>query len=285
LQSHKAAEIIDHLAESVVEDKIADGEISSRCITNEQIVGKDFRTDIDVGEDVDGVLFNSEGLQMWQNGEKKVNIPTSGSPTFRGDIFANGLYFLKRFIYTAFESIDAWYQKEAVSIENTLGSVHIQIGGVSGSINGMSSEPLGFHSIDFSNKNPAFQCYTLADSASAQTIYFGIGVSANSLEHQGFGFNFQDGNIRAFVANNSYSISHHTITGYSPNVWHEYRAVMTSLSKIEFYIDGVLVYTWDYNASTFPSGTQPVQFGIYLRTDENVSKGITFQYLAIISDR
>lgn len=285
LQSHKAAEIIDHLAESIVEDKIGDGEVSSRCITTDQIVGKDFRTDIDVGEDVDGIKFDSDGIEMWQNGDKKVNIPVTGNPTFKGDIFANGLYFLKRFIYTSFESIDSWYQKTAANIQNTLGSLYVGVGGVSGTINGVESEPLGGSEIDFNNKNPGFQIFLKAGYATSQTIYFGIGVSATDLEHHGFGFNFQNGNVRCFIGSDTYVLSHHTVAGYSPNVYHEYRAVMTSGEKIDFYIDGVLVYTWNYSMGSFPNGTDPRQFGIYVCTDEDAIKYVNAQYLAIMQDR
>jgi hypothetical protein len=95
LQSHKASAIIDHAALSIIEDKIASGEISSRCITNDQIIAKDFRTAADVGAGVDGVKFNSGGIEMWQSGEKKVNIPISGDPSFAGKVSVKELNFLK----------------------------------------------------------------------------------------------------------------------------------------------------------------------------------------------
>lgn len=79
LQSHAASEIIDHLAESIVEDKFATGSVSSRAITTDQLIGKDIRTAEDVGSVVDGVKLNSSGLEMWQGGDNKVSIPISGN--------------------------------------------------------------------------------------------------------------------------------------------------------------------------------------------------------------
>lgn len=62
--------------------------IKAADITADQITGKDFRTDIDVGETVDGVRFTAAGIEMWQGGIRKVFIPASGDPDFKGAITA-----------------------------------------------------------------------------------------------------------------------------------------------------------------------------------------------------
>jgi len=106
LQSHKASEIIDHVAESIIEDKIKDGEITGVKITNDQIIGKDFRTAEDVGAGQDGVKFNSDGIEMWQSGERKVNVPKSGDAEFLGRIRVNGIGYNMLSFYTDFRNMD-----------------------------------------------------------------------------------------------------------------------------------------------------------------------------------
>ncbi|HQB82530.1 MAG TPA: hypothetical protein PLR50_03465, partial [Candidatus Rifleibacterium sp.] len=63
-------------------------QILSGDITANEIVGKHFTTALDVGVDVDGVRFTAAGIEMWQAGIKKVSIPVSGSPDFKGTITA-----------------------------------------------------------------------------------------------------------------------------------------------------------------------------------------------------
>jgi len=108
LQSHKAAEIIDHLASSIVEDKLRDEAVTGRKITSEQIIAKDFRTAIDVGAGVDGVKFDGDGIEMWEGGVKKVNIPKSGNPSFEGKLTVQDIVKKKFVLDTVFESIDAY---------------------------------------------------------------------------------------------------------------------------------------------------------------------------------
>lgn len=108
LQSHKAFEIIDHLAGSIVEDKIGDGEISSRCITTDQIIGKDFRTASDVGVGADGVKMIPAGIEMWQGGVQKVGIPISGNAFFRGDVEIDRLIINGQNTLVSWQSLDAF---------------------------------------------------------------------------------------------------------------------------------------------------------------------------------
>lgn len=63
-------------------------QIQSKDITDLPIISKTFMTATGVGSDVDGVKFSPAGIEMWQAGIKKVSIPVSGSPDFKGTITA-----------------------------------------------------------------------------------------------------------------------------------------------------------------------------------------------------
>lgn len=93
---HRGDNPIDHPDYSITSDKI----------TANQIIGKDFRTAADVGDSVDGVLMNSSGMQMYQEGKQKVNIPVSGDPFFTGVLTVQRLHFLNNYFATFFESLD-----------------------------------------------------------------------------------------------------------------------------------------------------------------------------------
>ena len=284
LQSHKAAEIIDHLAESIVEDKIADGEISSRCITNDQIVGKDFRTDIDVGEDVDGVIFGPAGIEMWNGGENKVVIPTSGDPKFRGNVFAEGLFFLKMFIYTAFESLDSWNKAVTGTIRNSLGALSLRTGNIANDECWILNELLTTSPIDFVSKNPNFQISCLTYLNTSQIWFFGIGQNELYGDAGGFGFKISNGNLYCYVAGEDHVTHTHQITGITVTNFHVYRAEMFSLDRIDFYVDNVLVYSWAYDVDDFPSSHTPVLFGINGKTIDAQYKQFIAQYLTVCQD-
>ena len=116
LQSHKAAAIIDHLALSIIEDKLENGCVTSDKITSDQVVGKDIRTDIDVGEDVDGVKMTSSGIEMWQDSEKKVDIPVTGDPYFAGDLIAGRILLSRPTAIFSGYNIDSFYIEGASSL-------------------------------------------------------------------------------------------------------------------------------------------------------------------------
>ena len=63
-------------------------QILSGDITANQIIGKHFTTAEDVGEEVDGVKFTADGIEMWEDGVRKVLIPVTGDPIFKGLITA-----------------------------------------------------------------------------------------------------------------------------------------------------------------------------------------------------
>jgi hypothetical protein len=63
-------------------------QVKNKDVSADQFIGKHFTTALDVGETVDGVRFTAAGIEMWQNGIRKVFIPASGDPDFKGVITA-----------------------------------------------------------------------------------------------------------------------------------------------------------------------------------------------------
>jgi len=96
LYNHRADKIIDHVDYCIISDKI----------TANQIVGKDFRTAPDVGEEVDGIKFDPNAIEMWEGGYKKVYIPKSGNPSFDGDLTVRALYYYRRIIQVNCQSLE-----------------------------------------------------------------------------------------------------------------------------------------------------------------------------------
>ena len=282
LQSHKASEIIDHLAESIIEDKIANGSVSSDKITTEQIIAKDFRTALDVGEEVDGVKFNGNGIEAWQSGEKTVEIPVSGSPKFSGNIYASGLFFLKQFLYTCWESLDCWITSGTGSFWNYFGGLTINF--TSGGAGWLTSNNYANDGIDFANKNPNFQISLRVRDANYSQIYFGCGGLNTVGLGRGFGFHIDDGgNITAFVCNDAEEYTEVLISGINETAWHVYRAEMISLDRVDFYIDNVLVASIPYDVDTFPATANPITFTM-LFNGVGGSRAYYSRYLAVCQD-
>lgn len=76
IYAHRAQAVIDHVDYCITSDKI----------TTNQIISKDFRTAYNVGQSVNGVMFNNEGIQMWKNGTRRVNISNTGNADFTGSL-------------------------------------------------------------------------------------------------------------------------------------------------------------------------------------------------------
>jgi hypothetical protein len=253
LQSHKAAEIIDHLAESIIEDKIGDGAVSSRCITSDQIIGKDFRTAADVGAGADGVKFNTDGVEMWQGGSRKVKIPISGDPYFAGPIFAKRPEYQNIYLSSQYESIDGW----DVAFTGTDGSVVASVcnldlrpGDENGSYARIASE-FGGQSINWSNDDPVIETVLRHTDKSSSDMWFSLGQYVINGTGNQMGFSWR-GSLQKLYAKwgtvgNSYGAE---ITGIDVELWHKYRVEKIG-AAIYFYIDGVLKHTATTN---LPSG-------------------------------
>ena len=254
LQSHKASEIIDHLAESIVEDKLANGAVTSPKITSNQITGKDFRTAENVGTDVDGVKFNSSGIQMWQDGLKKVDIPISGSPIFRGNVSIEALSYLKNTFIVPFESL-AGYEVTLTgdSDINSLGcALYVIPGSNVGDIAKISSNenlPIS----PTSSKNPSIAFSAKVDTKEDNDFYFIIGSNdptSNLMDYFGIKFKASTGKVYLVYRASGGSEVARELSGVDPEVIHNYRVALESAgSVVRFWVDGVEVdlalLSWD----------------------------------------
>jgi hypothetical protein len=242
LQSHKASEIIDHLAHSIIEDKIATGEISSRCITTDQIIGKDIRTAEDVGSTVDGVSMLPSGIEMWQAGEKKVDIPINGNPSFAGNVKVQSLEYSKFTLQTLFESLDGWSKSAGVS--NEFGAVEIQSGIVINTPKylyaGVAPDVMFYPDI---TKNPIFDTILYVTGASGHISYFGFGIFD---EATGAGFKVSSSNLYAVWFDENNEEQTDLISAFDDSVYHRYRIEIEYGVEVRWYYDGVLAIqkTW-----------------------------------------
>ena len=284
LQSHRASEVIDHLVKSVVEAILADGAISSRCLTADQIIGKDFRTAEDVGEAVDGIKYNSDGIQMFQGGEKKVDIPVSGNPYFAGYIYASGLFYLKSFMITNWESIDSWQSSITGTITNTWGNLLLGTTTSQNSVVWVSNETLGGREVNFALKSPYFQAHLRFWNNTNQYGYFGIGQDDLLNDPHGFGFKINNGNIYACVYNDDYEETAYQITGIDITEYHIYRAEMVSGESLKFFVDNVLKHQIAYDPDVFPTEANPSRFTFVLKTLEASIKRLSCESLLFAQD-
>lgn len=228
LYIHRSDNPLDHLDYSVTGDKI----------TANQIIGKDFRTAQDVGLSIDGVLMNRYGIQMYNAGIQKVNIPTTGNPTFRGVLTAQELKYLFLYIHTYFETLDPWVSTGTPwdnYVTGTLGQRFFASEAVS---NSFVESHLEGSAID-PDKNPFFEIGLRFDGGTNGFGYFGFGeLSTTLLAQQGFGF----GDIKRTpyaIVNLDGQRYHALIAGVNATQSAIFRAELSKQTgKISFFING-----------------------------------------------
>lgn len=256
LQSHAASEIIDHLAESIVEDKFATGAVSSRAITTDQLIGKDIRTAEDVGSVVDGVKLNSDGIEMWQSGDKKVSIPASGNAFFKGEVSVNKLSFLKQTWILPFESVDA-YSPVAPgnsTIEPKIQALVITQDDTENSLTSLSVGEVSNVSLAWS-KNPSIEFSMKSGDIWGQDVYvvWGSQDPFGSTEGAWFGFFIDHDTEKIYAASrlSGAAVVKSELVGINAEQSHLYRAeVIGGGTSINFYVDGVLKYTRNLSGTT-----------------------------------
>lgn len=247
LYNHRDTYPVDH----------PDYSITSEKITSDWIIGKRFETSPNVGPGTAGVKFDPYGIQMYQAGERKVNIPISGSPFFEGDIQADFITFNKKVVMAFGESSDGWNQDEGVS--------GILSGLAWSSVEGNSDTPGGiwfggnipgdYYNFD---RNPLFQIDWYSDYSDDDLIELLLGANRNIFS-QFAGFKWKEGNLYA-VHSNSDKLIQTFLSGYMANEIHRYKCIMISAEKIDFYIDGVLKAT---HTEYLPSGNNEWGFSIF----------------------
>lgn len=236
---HRTDVVIDHVDYSVTTDKIS----------ADQIVGKDFRTAPGVGLGQDGVLFNPQGIAMYQSGVQRVNIPVSGDATFRGIVEVNQLRFLAFFAQTFFESVDQWAGDRwgfFKVITPVMGNARFSTISATGATYGVRISSVG----PDQTKNPFFEA-TIGMSVGAWGhAYFGWGALWPGVDDTRFG-GFADikGQLYAAIgAANALNMYHIAGVGRGSNII--YRSdIVGSGATMRWIINGHVyhsVYIGDY---------------------------------------
>lgn len=282
LQSHKASEIIDHVAGSVVTDKLADYGVTSVKITTNQIVGKDIRTATDVGSGVNGVKMTSDGIEMWQDAEQKVGIPVSGNPFFNGILRVLEMHFLRNFWYTSFASLDSWLQSGTGTITLSVGPLTIQSGAVTNNIKSLYGQDYTGEFIDTSFKDVSFETGVKLVNNSNVEYVFGINMVAgapdNSYLANGVSFEVLSNKLYAVKYRDDGTRDATEIQAATPTGYHRYRIDFVSGASIKYYVDGVLEHTYTTN---LPGIIPSYPFGYSVKTKENLAKYMYIVYLSL----
>ena len=283
LQSHKAAEIIDHLAESIVEDKFAEGCVSSRAITSDQIIGKDFRTAENVGEEVDGVKFDSSGIEMWQGGDKKIDIPISGKPTFKGNLSVDSISFLRDTLMGWFGATSNWSYSGTRGFLST--GVYIR---TDSSLNAYSD----IHCLDdfdaLPERDPILDVKFSMSTSSLSNVLAAFLIGTPMFESTGsgtgrLGFKIIDGVLYTLFENESTDYSEvvpdFTLVGGSN---HRLSLEVKEDEYVRWYIDSVLVREEPYtNVYEDPQGSC-VDF--YIKTTDTSYKQLNLRNCNVTAD-
>lgn len=248
LTSHRAAEIIDHRAYSIVEDKIATGEISSRCITSNQIVGKDIRTVANVGVSADGVKLTSQGLEMWQSGTRKVNIPASGSPEFYGVVTASEFRMSYDFYTTDFRTVDDFNIYGTGSIDNYFRAKGCASGSNNGDLKAMQLYDSDSSFFDSDNYSFIMELEAEIFADSSKEIWFGINVDGVGFANlgdpdSGIAFRVANGKLYGAYAQQNTDPVFFELYSAFPTGFHTFKIVFLPGQNIKWYVDDVLKYT------------------------------------------
>lgn len=276
LQSHKASAIIDHLALSIVEDKLANSSVTSDKITTNQIVAKDFRTASDVGSSVDGVKFYSGGIEVWKDSEKVVDIPVVGNNKFLGQVLVNILGYLRHTWIGNFESVDGYQVHLDGGGDSITPNFQALIMVNSATIGNFTTLAVGeiANIVPAIAKNPSLQFSFHGQDLWGQDVYmvWGSDDPFDSSRSKYFGFKVDhadDDKIYACWRTSSINEETEELSGIDPNDKHLYRAEVTDGGDyIKFYVDNVLIYTAEPSWSSWTSDYL-FAFSIESQAEEN----------------
>ena len=222
LASHRASDIIDHLALSIVADKYSDFSVLKEKLTT----NKDY------------LSTNFESLDFW-------------------NILAPS------WTYTNFGQMDLYSP-------NTLN------GSSEAFANG---DPF---SINFLEKNPVFEELVKVSFNTSILAYWGVGDPFATGTDDFMGFKVLNNALYAswFKSGVEHSSA---ITGIDFTKFHTYRAVMTSGSKIDFYVDDVLLYTATTN---IPSGEETLDlWHFYVKQTSSGQRFLSIKACTFYQDR
>jgi len=226
LYVHKQSETIDHLADSIVEDKILDQSIAVH-------------------------KFKYDKLK----------------------------------IETVFETIDAWteYVSGSGVVENYIASTRLRTSTTINSIADIHADAWLEGYGERSDHNPLFATETIFKSTTNQEAY----IVAGSYDWQGFGFKIIDDTLYTLSIKDGAETTTDISAGITLTDWHRLKAIYTSGSKIEFYVDDILKATHSTNLPENSSGAtdELTYFRYRIKNTAAENKEIHLRYLSFVQDK
>lgn len=148
-------------------------------------------------------------------------------------------------IESVFESLDAFsqYTSDSGSISQNLASLELKTGSTINSVASVYGEAWTEGDAVNYLKNPRFIIIAKISATTNQKVY----LVSGGYQLNGFGFYVEDGTLYAVHYKDGTPYTTDISSGITLNAWHRYKAVYTSGSKIEFYVDDVLKATHESN--------------------------------------
>lgn len=198
------------------------------------------------------------------------------------------VFYTKQYVYTAFESADGWTNGANLNVQ--LGGSAIQTSNTINTKKNINDEIMGGGGVYFTTKNPGFQCGLECDATTQQIIYFGAGdLHIGDDTETGFGFKIVNGTLYALHTVSpgfgNPAVEYTTeITGITLTDSNEYKAIYTSNTKIEFYVNNVLKATHTTNLLTSNNDNSPTLMSFSIKNTEAVNKVIYLRYAMFFQD-
>lgn len=234
LDNHRQSDIIDHKAGSIVADKIAAENILSEHLTSGQIIGKDFRTAENVGELVDGVKFDSGGIEMWQGGDRQVNIPISGDAEFHGDITVERIKLNKpTILFPALNSevCDLWGISHNFAINGYDGTSDT----TAGHYVGMAVKSWG-DIRPWRIRNPKLEGWMEVDLGATEHIWWGMGTMSGGDVTDFIGFYVATGHLYTRTVNGG-TAHNHDLGVFEAETRYDLKIEIIA-NVVHFYVNG-----------------------------------------------
>lgn len=232
-----------------------------------------------IGSVMKGGVFQSPNFSKGNSGWQ---VDAEGNVEFNNGTFNNvnlgALFYNKRYIYTAFDSIDGWtkYFVGTGTAGGFLGEMQLQTTAATNDLSDIHCEvAVEGEAVNFS-KNPYFQTSVKFGYITNQVGFFINGGTEDS-----FGFKVTDGTLVAvwYKTGTEYTSA---ITGITLTNWNTYKAVYTSGSKIDFYVNDILKATATTN---LPVATDSAErFRYQIKTTTTALKLMWAQYLLLNQD-
>lgn len=187
----------------------------------------------------------------------------------------------KDYIRTNWESIDFWNMFGPGDFYYNFGMCKMYTTNTNNNVNQMFANADPF-AIDFQTKNPVFEMLVSLSDNTSQLAYFGIGEFPNSMPATFIGFKVSNGSLYACWSDDSAEYTS-LISDIDVTIFHTYRAVFTSGSKIEFYVDDVLSYT---AITTLPDSSEVLQlWSFYLKTTSANYRSMSIKACTFFQDK